>query len=101
MAYIDGHAVGINSAMVSFLHEWQRGNKGEERGTGPLDEAGVRRSCHQKKKEGEGRGNEGGVRYRERRCGVESRPDARKRKSAQCTRTASAAQCCGHARKGS
>ena len=40
MAYTDGRAVGINSAMVRFLHEWQRGIK--ERRGGPLDKAGVR-----------------------------------------------------------
>ena len=61
MGYTDGACCGDKvKDMVRFLRERQRGNKGEERGMGPLDEAGVRRSCHQKKKEGEGRGNEGG-----------------------------------------
>ena len=36
-----------------------------------------RRPCLQKKKRSEGKG---GVRYGERRCGAESRPDARKGK---------------------
>ena len=51
------------------------GIKGEERG--PLDEAGVRATMFTKEEKGEGKG---GVRYGERRCGAESRPDAKKGK---------------------
>ena len=62
IGYTDGACCGDKVGnMACFLRERRRGNKGDERRTGPLDEAGVRRSCHQKKK-GEGRGNEG-VRY--------------------------------------
>ena len=52
MGYTDGACYGDKVGnMACFLRERRRGNKGDERRTGPLDEAGVRRSCHQKKKE--------------------------------------------------
>ena len=42
-----------------------------------------------------------GVRYEGRGVRAERRPDAGKRRNAQCTKTASAARCRGHARMGS
>ena len=53
------HAVEIRSDMVRFLCERQRGNKGEERGTGPLDEAAVRATMFTKEERREGMGGSG------------------------------------------
>ena len=55
------------------------GNKGEERGRGLLDEAGMRAVVSPKE---EGKEREGGVWYEGRGVRVESRPDAGKRRSA-------------------
>ena len=69
----------------------------ESRG-GPLDESGVRAVVSPKD---EGKEREmGGVRYEDEGTRVESRPDAEKRRSAQCTKTASTTRCRGHAKMG-
>ena len=91
------HAMGISTAMVRFLHEWAE-DKGEERRGGPLDAAGVRAVVPPK--EEERREGKGGVQYGGRGMRVESRPDVRKMKSTQCTRTASMARCRDHAKTG-
>ena len=89
------HAVEIRSeTWCASCASGGGGNKGEERGS--LEETDVRAAMFTKEERREGME---GVRYKGRGVGVESRPDARKRKNAQCSRTASAAQCCGPTRK--
>ena len=78
-----GHEVGRALAMVLSLHklEWREG-KGEERGF--ARRGGVRASVSPKEKNRRGSGM--GMRAR-----IESRLDARKRGSTQCTSTLDAA----------
>ena len=98
MGYTDDACCGDKVRdMMRFLRERQGENKGDERGSARRGRRAGGRVTKRRKEGGE----KGGVRYGERRCRVESRPDARKRKSAQCTRTASAARCRSHARTGS
>ena len=88
-----GHAVEIRSkTWCASCTSGKGGNKGDERGSA---QRGRRAGGHVTKRRKKGKGK-WGVWYGERRCGAGSRPDARKRKSAQCARTASAARCCGH-----
>ena len=72
------------------------GNKGEEI-RGALDEGGMRATMFTKEERREGEEGSGVGRG----MGVKSRPDAGKRRNAQCTKTVSAARCRGHARTGS
>ena len=101
MGYTDGSCCEDKLGHGALPARAVKGEIKERRG-GPLEEKSVQAvvSPKEERKEREGE-MRGGGRYGKRRCEVESRPDARKRKSAQCTRTASAAQCCGRARKGS
>ena len=87
--------VEIRLDMLRSQCERRRGGIKERRG-GSLEETDVRAAMFTKEERREGME---GVRYKGRGVGVESRPDARKRKKAQCSRTASAAQCCGPTRK--
>jgi len=100
MGYTDGSCCEDKLGHGALPARAVKGEIKERRG-GPLEEKGVRAVVSPKEERKEREGEMRGVRYGKRRCEVESRPDVRKRKSAQCTRTASAAQCCGHARKGS
>ena len=89
------HAVGISTARVRFLRERRRGNKGEERGSARRGRRAGGRVTKRRKK-----GERRGVRYEGRGVRVESRPDAGKRRSAQCTKVASTARCRSHTKTG-
>ena len=86
------HAVGIKSAMTRSLRKRAKGGI-KERREGSLNEGGVWAAVSPKEERREGfwYGDEG-----EDKSGLE----AGKRRSAQCTRAASAARCRGHARTG-
>ena len=95
MGYIDGSCCENKLGHGALPARAVEGEIKERRG-GPLEETDVRAVMFTKEERREGME---GVRYKGRGVGVESRPDARKRKNAQCSRTASAAQCCGPTRK--
>jgi len=79
MEYTDGACYGDKVGnMACFLRERRRGgNKGEERGSA---RRGRRAAVVSTKRRKEGKWKWGGVWYRERWCGVGSRPNARKGK---------------------
>ena len=85
--------MGIQPAMACFLCKRAEGGI-KERREGSLDEGGVRAAMSPKEERREG-GSDTGTRAR-----IKSGTEAGKRRSAQCTRMASAAQCRGHARIG-
>ena len=77
MGYIDGSCCGDKVGHGAPPAQATEGeNKGEERGRGPLGEAGVRAVMFPKEERKE---REGGLWYEGRGMRVESRPDAREK----------------------